>query len=56
MNECENRSLRPSFREVSRQKQLSVVFDVASAQKQGAEGTRLALRDMRLCFKRCASR
>ena len=37
---------------VSRQKQLSVVFDVANAQKQGVMGARLASRTVRLCFKR----
>ena len=37
---------------MSRRKQLSVVFDVANAQKQGVTGVRLALRPVRLCFKR----
>ncbi len=37
---------------MSRRKQLSVVYDVANAQKQGVTGVRLALRPVRLCFKR----
>ena len=37
---------------MSRRKQLSVVFYVANAQKQGAMGVRLASRAVRLCFKR----